>query len=51
MVWRTVDQHVDKYSSEHTFDRLNWAFLVHTVCGELGLKYALKVPESVVSTV
>lgn len=44
VVWTTVDEHVDNWPTEHTFDALNWAFLFHTVCGELGFNYPLKVP-------
>jgi len=47
----TVDDHVDKSGSEHTFDRLIWAFRFHTVCGKPWFKYTLKVVESGVSTV
>jgi len=33
------------------FDRLTWAFHFHTMCGEVGFKYALKVLDLVVSPV
>jgi hypothetical protein len=33
------------------FDHLTWAFLFHTVCGEVGFNYALKVADSAVSPV
>lgn len=42
-MWTTVDSHGDKCLFERTFDGLTWAFLFHTVCGQVGFKYTLKV--------
>jgi len=50
-VWTTVDEDVDKWCGEHTFDRLTWGFPFHTMCGEVGFKYALKVDNFDVSPV
>jgi len=42
-VWTTVDRRGDKYAPERMFDGLTWDFLFHTVCGQVGFKYTLKV--------
>ncbi len=47
----TVDEGVDNCTVEQVFDGLNWAFLFHTVCGEPGFNYTLKVVPGGVSTV
>lgn len=38
-----MDRRGDKYAPERMFDGLTWDFLFHTVCGQVGFKYTLKV--------
>ncbi len=47
----TVDEYVDNCMVEHVFDGLIWGFPFHTVCGEPGFNYTLKVGPGGVSTV